>query len=359
MKRTFLLMAVPALLVTLGFAQTPAAGPKADQTNIKGCLAGTDGNYTVAEDGTGHLFKITTSSVDLKAHLGHDVTLTGNKAGDASSAAGDSFAVTALSMISEHCTGAAAAVAPVGMATAPTTAATVPEATVSTPSETAATPAATVSAPAATVSTPPETTAAPAEATIAPAATVSTPSETVTTPPVATTPPTATLTMPTEPVAAPPSTAKTPVATVSTPAVAAASPARASERIAKQLSKPASAAAAASAANAENAKAANTPTSPDTTPAAATNTTAQPASTPDAPIATPTVPAKNGFPTWLGLSIVVVVLILGASIPLFSRWRKRKMLEQTQNLSFTHKTIPAGTIPPKDKSGPPATGKAA
>jgi type II secretory pathway pseudopilin PulG len=40
----------------------------------------------------------------------------------------------------------------------------------------------------------------------------------------------------------------------------------------------------------------------------------------------------------LMISIVVVVLAVGALVPLFVRWRKRKLLEQTadQNLSFTH-----------------------
>jgi hypothetical protein len=35
--------------------------------------------------------------------------------------------------------------------------------------------------------------------------------------------------------------------------------------------------------------------------------------------------------------MVVVVLLMGAAVPLFNRWRKRKLLEQTrgQNLSLT------------------------
>ena len=113
------------LLVALGFAQTPATSTNTDQTTIKGCLGGSDGNYTVVEDNTGHIFKITTSSVDLKPHLSHDVTLIGHKASGASSTAADnSFAVTELNMISEHCAAAAAA------SSAPVT----------TPSETASTP---------------------------------------------------------------------------------------------------------------------------------------------------------------------------------------------------------------------------
>src|ERR1700720_2728040 len=111
MKRVFLLMFVSALLVTLGFAQTPVAGSNMDLANVKGCLGGSDGNYTVAEHGTRQIFKITTSSVDLKPHLGHDVKLIGHKtSGTVSSGTGDdSFAVTELNMISEHCAAAAAA----------------------------------------------------------------------------------------------------------------------------------------------------------------------------------------------------------------------------------------------------------
>ena len=109
MKRVFLLMFVSALLATLGFAQTPAASVNTDQTNIKGCLGGSEGNYTIAEDGTRQIFKVTTSSVDLKPHVGHEVKLTGHKVSGAVSSgpADNSFAVTELRMISEHCAAAA------------------------------------------------------------------------------------------------------------------------------------------------------------------------------------------------------------------------------------------------------------
>src|ERR1700730_7108835 len=133
MKRVFLLMVVSVMLVTLGSAQTPAAGSNTDTANVKGCLGGSDGNYTVAEDGTRQTFKITTSSVDLKPHLGHEVKLIGHKASGAvsSGAADNSFAVTELNMISERCAAAAAApviavipysetvIAPAANATAP------------------------------------------------------------------------------------------------------------------------------------------------------------------------------------------------------------------------------------------------
>jgi hypothetical protein len=174
MKRVFLLVVVPALLVALGFAQTPTASNNTDQT-IKGCLAGSDGNYTVVEDGTGHIFKISAASVDFKQHLGHDVTLIGHKASGASAAAVDnSFVVTELNLISEHCAAAAAA----------------PIAAIGTPPETIATPdAAAAAAAAGTIITPAETSVIPAADPASPAATVTTPAETAVVPIVAATPP--------------------------------------------------------------------------------------------------------------------------------------------------------------------------
>ena len=106
MKRVFLVMVVSAMLVTLGFAQTPGTSSDSDLAAVKGCLGGSEGNYTVVQDGTGQLFKITSSSIDLKAHLGHDVKLTGHKA----AAPANSLTASEVSMISEHCAAAAAAI---------------------------------------------------------------------------------------------------------------------------------------------------------------------------------------------------------------------------------------------------------
>ena len=167
MKKAFLLFVLPALLVSLGFAQTPAASSDTDQTTIKGCLGGSDGNYTVVEDNTGHIFKITTSTADLKPHLNHDITLIGHKTSGTGSPADNSLAVTEVKMISEHCVAAAAASAvPV---TAPSETATTPPAP-----PTATAPDATVSALPETVSTPATDAAAPAPAT-APTATATHP----------------------------------------------------------------------------------------------------------------------------------------------------------------------------------------
>lgn len=272
MKRVFLLILVPALLVGLGFAQTPAANGNTDLP-VKGCLGGSDGNYTVAEDNTGKIFKITTSSADLKPHLGQDVNLIGHKAGTAE----DSLAVTEVNMISEHCTAAAAA----------------PVASVSTPSETVITPVVAADAPppaepAATVSTPPPA-AAP---TAAPDATDSTPSET------AIAPAAAAAIRRTRPSARPREPSET-------PAVAAAP--------AESVSTPAAAAAAA----------------PVALPSETANTPAEPVA--------PAAKVSTSRSAGMLVSIVVVVLLVGAAVPLYNRWRKRKLLEQTrgQNLSFT------------------------
>src|ERR1700693_5610805 len=108
MKRVFLVMVVSAMLVTLGFAQTPDASSNTDLANVKGCLGGSEGNYTVVEDGTGQLFKITSRSIDLQAHRGHDVKLTGHKAPGAA----NNLTASEVSMISEHCAAAAAAAPP-------------------------------------------------------------------------------------------------------------------------------------------------------------------------------------------------------------------------------------------------------
>ena len=310
MKRAFLLIVVPALLVALGFAQTPAASINTDQTNIKGCLGGSDGNYTVVQDNTGHIFKITSSSVDLKPHLGHDVTLIGHRASGVSSAAADnSFAVTELNMISEHCAAAAAA------------AAAAPAASISTPAETAVTPNTAAAAPAATVSTPAETAVTPAVAAAARAATVTTPAATVTTPAetaVAPAAPAAIVSTPAETVVAP----AAPAATVSTPSETAATPAAATAHPTRLPAHPR--------------KLPATPAAAATTPAATASTSSETASTPAAVATTPTPTARRGS-LWLLIAFAVLVIVIGILTPSLSRWRKRKILERTgaPNLSLT------------------------
>ena len=315
MKKAFLLIVVPALLVALGFAQTPGASIKTDQTNIKGCLGGSDGNYTVADDNTGHIFKITTSSVDLKAHLGHDVTLIGHKASVASSgAAGDSLDVTELNMISERCAAAAASTAPVST----------PSETASIPAATAASPAATAASPPAPVSTPSETASITAATAAGPAAPGTASAETAVTPAVAE--------------ASRAATASTSSETASTTDAAAAHPTRPRAHP-RTLSTPAVAASPAASASTPS-ETASTPDAAATKPAVTGRSpseiaSSESASTPAAAATKPAATTRSGS-LWILISVAVLVIVIGTMAPLIGRWKRRKLLERSgaQNLSF-------------------------
>lgn len=323
MKRACLLIVVPALLVALGFAQTPTASSNPAPTSIKGCLGGSDGNYTLTENNTGHNFKLAPGSVDLKPFLGQSVALIGLKtsATASSGAADNSFAVTEAKMVSEHCE--TAAVAPAASistaadtAITPTVAAATTAATVPTPAETASAPVADAAAPTGAVSTPPQPEVIPpATAAAAPAA-GPTPAE-LASPPPAATPRLATVTPPVQIVEAPP--------------VAGERPSARSRRPSGTL--PAAAKTVVAAPLAETA----TPVTDTAIPAAAASTPSTTATEPDQAAPRPVVPAKSGSLLWV--PIVVVVLIMGAVAPLLNRWRKRRLLEQTgeQNLSFSHR----------------------
>ena len=337
MRRVFLLMVVSGLLVTRGFAQTPDAGSNADQSNVTGCLGGSDGNYTVAEDGTSQIFKITTSSVDLKPHLGHDIKLTGHKASGAvsSGAADNSFAVTELSMISDHC--AAAAVAPT--------------ATFSPSSQTVSPPAASAAAPAATASPSPE----PAANAAAPVATVSPSSETVipatadTTPPAATANPSSENVSPPAAAAAPAATVSPSSATVNTPVADDAQLTQPSARP-RKLTETKTAAATAPTATVSLSSDTGIPAAADTTtPAATASTPSETVSPATAGANTPTLTHRSGS-SFLLILIAVLVVVLGTLAPLLGRWRKRKMLERTgtPNLSLMNEVRSD-----RDKPAPP------
>jgi len=329
MKKAFLLIVVPALLAHLAFAQTPAQSTNTDQPNIKGCLGGSDGNYTVVEDNTGQIFKISTSSVDLNPHLGHDVTLIGQKAGDASSAAAaNRFAVTELNMISEHCPAAAAA----------------PAATVSTPAETAIPPTAAAAAPAASAGTPAETAIAPAPVATEPAATVTPPAETVVAPAPVAAVPAATVATPAEPTVMPAPPAAESAATVTAPAETTVTPAPADTRPTRPSARRRLAATAAATATPPTATAATSSETGGAPPAAAITPVAtdSPSSEPVSPPAaaattTPPTATARGWSLWLWIAFAVLAVVIGTMFPFLSRWRKAKMLERTgaPNLSLT------------------------
>jgi hypothetical protein len=353
MKPLFLLIAVSALLVTLGFAQTPEAGSNADPANVKGCLGGSDRNYTIVEDGSRQIFKITTSSVDLKPHLGHDVKLTGHKASGAASsgAADNSFAVTELSMISEHC--AAAAAASVGAVVPYSQTVIEPTAT---PAPAPNAPAVDAAAPAATVSpsaVPPST---PAVEAAAPTATVSPSSATVSTPVAEAAAPAATVSPSAAPVSTPTAEAAAPAATVSTPTEKAAHSARPSTHARRSATQsPAAPAATVSptAAGTAPASPASETVSPAPADAATANPSSENASAPAAAATTPTVTHRAGSLSLL-ISFVVLVIVLGTLAPLLLRWRKRKILERTgtPNLSFTNEVSTKEASSERDKPEP-------
>ena len=193
MKNMFLLIVAPVLLITMGFGQAPAPSGNADQGSIKGCLGGSDGNYTIVEDGTAQTFKIASSTVDLSAHVGHDVEVIGQKANaDTSSGASDnSVVVTGVNMISDQCATTSAATVstpavadqiPAATADSPAVTDNSPVATASTPAASDPTPAATASMPAATDPTPAASDPTPAAAVSAPATADPTPVQTASTP---------------------------------------------------------------------------------------------------------------------------------------------------------------------------------
>ena len=220
MKNMFLLIVVPVLLVTLGFGQAYTPSSNTDQASIKGCIGGSDGNYTIAEDGTTQTFTITSGTVDLKAHVGHDVEVIGQKANaDTSSGSSDSVVVTGVNMISEHCATVSAATA-----STPAVADPAPVATADSPTVTDSTPAATASTSAAANPTPAATDPTPAVTTAAPAVTDSTSTATASTQAVADQ--TLTATASTSAAADP-----TPTATASAPMMASASAPENTERL--------------------------------------------------------------------------------------------------------------------------------
>ena len=320
MKRVFLLMVISALLVTLGFAQTPDAGSNTDKVNLNGCLGGSDGNYTVAEEGTGQTFKITTSSVDLKPHLGHAVKLIGHKASGAvsSGASENGFAVTQLNMISEHCAAAVAAVAAAPVATvipsSETVIATAPVAAA--PNATVSTPASDVAAPAVTIIPSSETVIAPAPVAAAPNATVSTPASDA---------------------AAPAVTVIPSSETVIAPAANAAQPTRLSAHPPRLSATQAEAAAAPAATVSPSSGTVSPPVADAVPPAATASASSETVDTPAAAATPPAVTHRAGS-LWLLIPFVVLAIVLGTLVPLLGRWRKRKILEQTgtPNLSFTN-----------------------
>jgi hypothetical protein len=167
MKNILLLCTALVALLSLSLAQTPApVAMTLTAASIKGCLSGSDGAYTVAQDGSTQTFKISASSVDLKPHIGHQVELTGQKSSAAVFGTPETVSVTGVNMISEHCPMTAASTstvadpatatlsAPAAAADASTTAAVPPPVSTAAPIATAPVQTVAATKPAETASVP-------------------------------------------------------------------------------------------------------------------------------------------------------------------------------------------------------------
>ena len=331
MKTVFLQVVLAALLVVSGLAQTPDSRSNPDQATITGCLGGSDGNYTVAEEGARQILKISTSSVDLKLYLGQNVSLTGYKtSGTASSGAADNtFAVTGLNVISEHC--AATAVAPAATAAPPvTTGGPSPGATVSAPAAVAAANTPAASTPAAPASPSASASTEAADATV-PAATASTSSATASIPAVGAAAPTETVV----PSAAAVSTSAD--GDAAAPAAKAAHPTRPSVHPRTHSAKHAAAASAPAATVSPSSETVIPTAANAAAPAAPAGPSAEAGGTP-APATTTPAATHKGRSLWLMILLAVLIIALATIAPFLFRWRKRKMLERTgtPNLSLTH-----------------------
>lgn len=93
--KKFLFAAVVILFcgsVVWGQQSDQSTGSSAQVGTVRGCLAGTDGGYTLTQDQSGTLFRLVGSDDQLKSHMGQEVLVTGQlpNAGPAPSAAGES-----------------------------------------------------------------------------------------------------------------------------------------------------------------------------------------------------------------------------------------------------------------------------
>jgi hypothetical protein len=93
MRKILVLSSIALLYASLGWAQdssaqsstSTASSSSANSGTIQGCLNGSGGNYTLTQDSTGTVFKLVGNADVLKEHVGHEVAVTGQMAGDTSS----------------------------------------------------------------------------------------------------------------------------------------------------------------------------------------------------------------------------------------------------------------------------------
>jgi hypothetical protein len=130
MKKSLFLISVTLLCASLAFSQEPttqeptgqssatSAGVNSNSSTVQGCLGGTDGKYVVTQD-NGTAVTLVGDTAKLTDHVGHKVQITGqvvtsgssdsasaqNPGGSStpSTATPDTFQVSDVSMVSEHC----------------------------------------------------------------------------------------------------------------------------------------------------------------------------------------------------------------------------------------------------------------
>lgn len=130
MKKILFCLSLGVMCASLALAQDTATAPTAAPVDshaagsVQGCLNGSDGNYTLTQDGTNTTFNVSGSESLLKKHVGHEVALTGQVTSGASAsaaapgapgdpsqaqpsastgAAGNAIQVTDLRMVSKTC----------------------------------------------------------------------------------------------------------------------------------------------------------------------------------------------------------------------------------------------------------------
>jgi hypothetical protein len=133
MRKTAFAILILALAGAMAVAQTPASPSTmtpSDQiasnspTTIQGCLAGKDGSFTLTDQKSGTVYKLSGSDDPLKDHVGHLIEVSGSIKGADNSAdttkPSPTFKVETTKMISDNCSaspsasasGEAAAVTP-------------------------------------------------------------------------------------------------------------------------------------------------------------------------------------------------------------------------------------------------------
>lgn len=133
-KKLPIVLALGLLGASLAFGQDPATSGQSqspssstEANTVQGCLSGSDGNYTLTQDGTGTTFKLMGNEDQLKKHVGHEVAIKGEVSGNSgsmgsspsagagqesqpSSASGStapSLQVSSVKMLARDCTSAA------------------------------------------------------------------------------------------------------------------------------------------------------------------------------------------------------------------------------------------------------------